>query len=117
MRRSTVITLMLLAGIIVIMGFALVIDSSRITDGQRFVGTDTAATKQVEQDNPDYKPWFSPVFAPSSSEIESGLFALQAALGAGALGYTIGVLRGRRRTEAALAEAALAELAARSDPR
>ncbi len=100
MRRSTWITLGLVAGIIAIVGFALVLDSSRSGDDDRFIGTDTAATTQIEKDNPNYEPWFKPFFAPSSGEIESGLFALQAALGGVALGYTIGALRGRRRAEA-----------------
>lgn len=99
MRRSTVITLALIAGIVAIVGFALVLDSSRSVDGERFVGSDTAATTQIEQDNPDYEPWFQPFFAPSSGEIESGLFALQAGVGGVVLGYTIGALRGRRRSE------------------
>ena len=99
MRRSTLITLALIAAIVAIVGFALVLDSSRTGSGERFVGTDTAATTQIEKDNPTYKPWFKPLFAPSSGEIESGLFALQAALGGVVLGYTIGALRGRRRSE------------------
>ena len=106
MRRSTVITLALVAGIVAIVGFALVLDSSRSGDEERFIGTDTAATTQIEQDNPDYEPWFQPFFAPSSGEIESGLFALQAALGGVALGYAVGALRGRRRSEAAPVEQA-----------
>lgn len=107
MRRSTLITLALIAGIVAIVGFALVLDSSRTGDGERFVGSDTAATTQIEEDNPDYEPWFQPFFAPSSGEIESGLFALQAALGGIVLGYTVGALRGRRRTEPAATEQAV----------
>lgn len=99
MRRSTLITLALIAGIVAIVGLALVLDSSRSGDGERFVGSDTAATAQIERDNPDYEPWFEPFFAPSSGEIESGLFALQAAVGGIVLGYAIGALRGRRRCE------------------
>lgn len=104
MRRSTLITLGLVAGVVAILGFALVLDSSRSGDGERFIGSDAAATTQIQEDNPDYEPWFEPFFAPSSSEIESGLFALQAAIGGTALGYTIGALRGRRRSEADAAE-------------
>ncbi len=106
MRRSTAITLALVAGIVAIVGFALVLDSTRSGDEERFVGSDTAATTQIEDDNPDYEPWFQPFFAPSSGEIESGLFALQAAVGGIVLGYTIGALRGRRRSEAHAADQA-----------
>lgn len=107
MRRSTMITFALIAGIVAIVGFALVLDSTRSGDEERFIGSDTAATTQIEDDNPDYEPWFQPFFAPSSGEIESGLFALQAALGGIALGYTVGALRGRRRSEPAATEQAV----------
>lgn len=98
MRRTTV-TLLLVAGIIAIVGLALVIDGGRTTDGERFIGTDSAATTQIEEDNPGYTPWFDSLYAPTSGEIESGLFALQAALGGIALGYCFGALKGRRRAE------------------
>lgn len=104
--RKTTITLLLVAGIVAIVGFALVLDSGRSTDGDRFVGSDTAATTQIEEDNPSYKPWFDSLYAPTSGEIESGLFALQAALGGIALGYCIGALKGRRRAEATAAPGA-----------
>jgi cobalt/nickel transport protein len=59
-----------------------------------FGGTDSAAVERIDES--DYKPWFSPLFEPSA-ETASGLFALQAALGAGVLGYVFGVVRTRRR--------------------
>ncbi|WP_094979956.1 energy-coupling factor ABC transporter substrate-binding protein [Rhodococcus pyridinivorans] len=64
-----------------------------------FVGTDTAATEYIEDANPEYQPWFSPVFTPGSGEIESGLFAVQAAAGAAVFGFAVGALWQRRRTE------------------
>lgn len=103
MRKSTAVTLSLIAAIIAILGFALVVDSGRSGDEERFVGTDSAATSRIEEDHPDYQPWFEPVFSPSSGEIESGLFALQAAIGGTILGYSIGALRSRRRSEVAAA--------------
>ena len=63
-------------------------------DEEAFGGTDAAVTTMLEQDGT--KPWFDPIFEPGSGEIESGLFGLQAALGAGVLGYVLGNLRGRK---------------------
>lgn len=103
MRKNLVINLLLVAGIVMIIVYALVIDAGRNGDKERFVGTDSAATTQIEQDNPGYKPWFTPLYAPTSGEIESGLFALQAALGGIALGYCFGALRTRRKVEEAVA--------------
>ena len=63
-------------------------------DEEAFGGTDAAVTAQLEEAG--HEPWFTPIFEPGSGEIESGLFALQAALGAGVLGYALGNLRGRK---------------------
>ncbi len=57
-------------------------------------GSDSLAQKAIEDGG--YTPWFEPLWEPPSSEIESLLFALQAALGAGGLGYVIGRLHGRK---------------------
>lgn len=103
--RKHLVTVALVLGIVVIMGFSLVLDSTRSAPGERFVGTDSAATQQIEADHPDYTPWFEPLFAPSSGEIESGLFALQAAIGGVVLGYCFGALRSRRRAESVAAPA------------
>ncbi|MFQ9918367.1 MAG: energy-coupling factor ABC transporter substrate-binding protein [Flavonifractor plautii] len=40
--------------------------------------------------NPDYEPWFEPILEPASGEVESLLFALQAAIGAGVVGFVLG---------------------------
>lgn len=106
MKKNTAINLALVAGIVAIVVLALGIDANRSGTDERFVGTDSAATTRIEEDHPDYKPWFSSLYAPTSSEIESGLFALQAALGGIALGYCFGALRTRRRVEEALAGSA-----------
>ena len=64
--------------------------------GGAFKGTDDQASQAVAQSNPDYRPWVSPLWQPPSSEIESLLFAVQAALGAGIFGYVIGRIHGAR---------------------
>ncbi|MEU9187503.1 energy-coupling factor ABC transporter substrate-binding protein [Streptomyces sp. NPDC048484] len=64
-----------------------------------FTGADAEAETAITEIEPDYEPWFSPLYEPPSGEIESALFALQAALGAGVLAYYFGVRRGRRQGE------------------
>jgi len=60
------------------------------TDGL-FGGSDDRAQQAIGTIAPHYKPWFAPVFEPASSEIASLLFALQAAIGAGVIGYWLGL--------------------------
>ncbi|QES04478.1 energy-coupling factor ABC transporter substrate-binding protein [Streptomyces venezuelae] len=62
-----------------------------------FTGADAEAETAITELQPDYEPWFSPLYEPPSGEIESALFALQAALGAGVLAYYFGLRRGRRQ--------------------
>ncbi|MEB3214806.1 MAG: energy-coupling factor ABC transporter substrate-binding protein [Nostocales cyanobacterium 94392] len=63
--------------------------------GAEFGGADGQAEEAITEVKPDYKPWFTPIFEPPSGEIESLLFSSQAALGAGLIGYAIGLYRGR----------------------
>ncbi|APT85378.1 energy-coupling factor ABC transporter substrate-binding protein [Corynebacterium aquilae] len=69
---------------------------------EQFTGTDDGAETIVEEENPDYEPWFNPLIGELPGEVESGLFALQAGLGAGVVGYALGSYRGRRKAEEAL---------------
>ena len=62
-----------------------------ISHGGDYSGSDGQAEEAIGQLSPDYKPWFQPLFEPASGEIASLLFALQAALGAGFIGYFLGV--------------------------
>jgi len=61
-----------------------------------FAGSDGQAEAAITQIRPDYVPWFAPLWEPPSGEIESLLFGLQAALGAGVIGYCLGLYRGRK---------------------
>lgn len=60
-----------------------------------FGGADGEAEEAITEVQPEYKPWFSPIFEPPSGEIESLLFCSQAALGAGLIGYSMGLYKGR----------------------
>ena len=65
-----------------------------VKDG-KFGGTDDQGQKAITTIQPNYKPWLQSIFQPASAEIASLLFATQAALGAGTVGYIIGLYRGR----------------------
>ena len=54
-----------------------------------FGGADGQAEEVILELQPDYEPWFEPILEPASGEVESLLFALQAAIGyLQAAGYT-----------------------------
>ena len=58
--------------------------------GEAFGGTDNQAQAAIGQIAPHYERWFEPLLEPASGQIESLLFALQAAIGAGIIGYWLG---------------------------
>lgn len=61
------------------------------TDNEEiFGGADGMAEELALEINPDYEPIAEPFWEPPSGEIESLLFALQAALGAGLIGFYFG---------------------------
>ena len=61
----------------------------------KFGGSDDKAKDAISEIQPNYQPWVSAVMEPASGEIASLLFASQAALGAGFVGYAIGLYKGR----------------------
>ena len=58
-------------------------------------GADGEAEEAITEINPSYEPWFNSVIELPSGEIESLLFVSQAAIGAGIIGYVIGLYKGR----------------------
>lgn len=96
MSPKVLINACLVAALVVLFGVSFIVGGRHTDPEERFAGTDGAATTQIEESHPDYEPWFQPFFQPESSEVESGLFALQAGLGGVILGFALGGLWGRR---------------------
>ncbi len=98
MSRNTKINLLrlLAVGLLAVMPLVLGLGDDK---EQPFTGSDGEAETAITEIEPDYKPWFSPLYEPPSGEIESALFSLQAALGAGVLAYYFGLRRGRKQGE------------------
>lgn len=106
-RPSTIILLVILIAIVVVPLFMYGLEAE-------FAGTDGAGPEMIEAGG--YTPWWDGLgIFPQSAELQSGLFALQAALGAGVLGYALGVLRERRRNQRAMAAEAVTASATLAD--
>lgn len=87
------VNVVIVLAIVVVFVVALAVGLSR----GDFGGTDAAATGEIARSDPDYEPWFEGLWSQPGGEVESGLFAMQAALGAGVLGFVLGSLRERRQ--------------------
>ncbi len=64
-----------------------------------FSGADGQVADHIQEIAPDYVPWFSSPFRPPSGEIESLLFAVQAGIGTGIIGFGLGYLYGKRKKD------------------
>ncbi|BBL60987.1 MAG: energy-coupling factor ABC transporter substrate-binding protein [Methanobrevibacter arboriphilus] len=93
--RNRDIILLILVAIIAIA--PMVMYSGLGEDQGYFGGADGAAGEAIEELG--YEPWFSSFWEPPSGEIESLLFALQAAIGAIIIGYFIGYWRGASKNK------------------
>lgn len=69
--------------------------------GTDFGGSDDKAEAAIKEIQPAYTPWFKSMIELPGGEVETLLFSVQAAVGAGVIGYVIGFYRGRslRRDE------------------
>jgi cobalt/nickel transport protein len=65
----------------------------------KFGGADDQGKEAITVIQPDYKPWFQSLIQPASGEIAGLLFAAQAALGAGVVGYAIGWYKGKNESQ------------------
>ena len=64
-----------------------------------FGGADGQAEEAITELNPDYEPWFEPILEPASGEVESMLFAVQAAVGSGVVCFILGRITAKKPEE------------------
>jgi cobalt/nickel transport protein len=96
MRKSSINAWLLSGAVILSMAPVL------MYQGKEFKATDSQNQTAIEEVQPGYKPWFEPVIKPSGGEVETFLFAAQAAIGSGVTCYILGLYKGRterRKTE------------------
>ncbi len=91
----------LMSAVVILIVSALVFAALPKEGEERFSGADGQAEKAISAIAPGYKPWASPLWEPPSGEVESLLFSLQAAIGAGLIGYFFGKKAGAKQRNAA----------------
>jgi cobalt/nickel transport protein len=66
-----------------------------VLQGREFGATDGNNSTAIQEIRPDYEPWFEPLIKDSGPEVQTFLFAAQAGIGAGVMGYILGLYKGR----------------------
>lgn len=85
--------------VLLLLVVVLVVFPLYLKRGAPFGGADGRAEEVIAQIEPDYKPWCTPLWEPPSGEIESLLFAVQAAAGSGFVFYYLGYVKGRQNRQ------------------
>jgi len=94
MKHENIILLVI---VIILLAIPMIMYAGLGEDQGYFGGSDDAGSDGVSETG--YQPWFKSVWEPPSGEIESLLFALQAAIGAIIIGYFFGYWRGERKED------------------
>jgi cobalt/nickel transport protein len=89
--------------IIAVLAFcALFLYTSSLMNEAEFAGSDTLGSAQIAEMTGKAEEEFQPLigqWAPPSGEVESGLFALQAAIGGIMVGWVFGYWTAQRKTD------------------
>ncbi|MBX9138585.1 MULTISPECIES: energy-coupling factor ABC transporter substrate-binding protein [unclassified Clostridium] len=89
--KKTII-LLCIAALLIIVPFI-------INANGEYEGADAQAEGIINEINSEYEPWANSLWEPPSGEVESFIFAAQAALGAGFIGYFVGNKRNDKRNK------------------
>ncbi len=87
---KTVVVLFVTAVVIAAIPLLIIKDSE-------FSGADGKAEEAIAELAPEYEPWAQSLIEPPGGETESLLFSLQAAMGAGVIGFGFGYLVSRKK--------------------
>lgn len=82
-------------GLLLLLVVGLTFAPLYIARTSEFAGADSQASAEISTFNGNYEPWFEPFWKPPSAEVESFLFALQAAIGSGFVFYFLGYVKGK----------------------
>ena len=93
MKKSTLIILIVIVVLMAALPLVLMKDAE-------FEGADGAAEDVIAEIDDSYEPWFEPLVGELPGEVESMLFALQAAIGALGIGYYFGSRKNKTSAKA-----------------
>ncbi|WP_295721976.1 energy-coupling factor ABC transporter substrate-binding protein [uncultured Methanobrevibacter sp.] len=96
MKYENIILLVL---VIIILVAPMIMYNGLGEDQGMFGGSDDKGVDVIGELDHSYKPWFESIWEPPSGEVESLLFAVQAAIGAIIIGYAFGYWRGQSKKD------------------
>lgn len=80
---------------IIMLVVVIILFSIPFIHGGKFESVDVSGGSALEEIG--VKPWFTPIWEPPTKEVETGLFAIQAAIGALIVGYFLGYYTGKQK--------------------
>ena len=91
MKKNLIVNLLLVVTAVVIVTIPLM-----VIKNSEFGGSDGAAEELITEISPAYEPWFSSLWELPGGEVETLLFSLQAAIGAGVVAFGLGYFTGKK---------------------
>ena len=91
MKNNLIVNLFLVLTAVVIVTIPLM-----VIKNSEFGGSDGAAEELITEISPAYEPWFSSLWELPGGEVETLLFSLQSAIGAGVFAFGMGYFTGKK---------------------